>query len=237
MSTPNIKPLKVLLALLLLNAILALVALVFPEEGIKIGDSFSLKFPSISSVFNPEEEKVVSVDSVLQNVVPVIDSLPEQTDSSEQNIKDKISSEIKSSINYDSATGKLKNLVSRSIQFPDSTQSALDYFLKALVDESPSEVIRVLHYGDSQLEGDRVSDYLRNRLQMLFGGEGPGIILPLEPTAAWRRTVKVTHSRNISKEAIYKPGMHPKDKKYGIGDCCILNQRRNQGFDRVRYSL
>lgn len=35
---------------------------------------------------------------------------------------------------------------------------------------------RVLHYGDSQLEGDRISGYLRNRLQSVYGGSGPGFI-------------------------------------------------------------
>ena len=35
---------------------------------------------------------------------------------------------------------------------------------------------RILHFGDSQLEGDRISGYLRNRLQSVYGGSGPGFI-------------------------------------------------------------
>lgn len=35
---------------------------------------------------------------------------------------------------------------------------------------------RILHYGDSQIEGDRISGYLRNRLQSVYGGSGPGFI-------------------------------------------------------------
>ena len=44
--------------------------------------------------------------------------------------------------------------------------------------------IRVLHYGDSQIEGDRISDYLRLKLQAQFGGEGPGLIsfMPVAPS-------------------------------------------------------
>jgi hypothetical protein len=38
------------------------------------------------------------------------------------------------------------------------------------------ESCRILHYGDSQLEGDRISGYLRQRLQAVFGGSGPGFI-------------------------------------------------------------
>ena len=35
---------------------------------------------------------------------------------------------------------------------------------------------RILHYGDSQIEGDRITAYLRNRLQGMYGGNGPGFI-------------------------------------------------------------
>jgi lysophospholipase L1-like esterase len=44
--------------------------------------------------------------------------------------------------------------------------------------------IRILHYGDSQIEGDRISDYLRLKLQGQFGGEGPGLIsfMPVAPS-------------------------------------------------------
>src|SRR5204863_4807765 len=39
-----------------------------------------------------------------------------------------------------------------------------------------SRPIRIMHYGDSQLEGDRITAYLRNKLQTQFGGSGPGLI-------------------------------------------------------------
>jgi lysophospholipase L1-like esterase len=39
-----------------------------------------------------------------------------------------------------------------------------------------SKKIRILHYGDSQIEGDRMTSFLRQRLQEQFGGNGPGFI-------------------------------------------------------------
>ncbi len=36
--------------------------------------------------------------------------------------------------------------------------------------------MRILHYGDSQIEGDRMTSFLRQRLQEQFGGNGPGFI-------------------------------------------------------------
>ncbi|MBR9861342.1 hypothetical protein GYB22_11455 [bacterium] len=215
----GLKPQYILIALLALNGVLAVVAGVFPDDGIKFGGGLSLKFPDISSVFSaPDEGVVVDMDDVLQDIAPVdFDSTPEPIDTASESLKQRIATQIKSSINFDTSTGKLKNLVARSIQFPDSNEQALAFFLNALINESNKKVIRILHYGDSQLEGDRITDYLRNRMQMLFGGEGPGIVLPLEPTWGMRRSATVQHSANFEKYAIYKQGSKPEGRKYGIG--------------------
>ena len=52
------------------------------------------------------------------------------------------------------------------------------FFENAEKAERQHRIIRVLHYGDSQIEQDRISCRLRERLQMVFGGGGPGM-LPL----------------------------------------------------------
>ena len=57
--------------------------------------------------------------------------------------------------------------------------------------------VRVLHYGDSQLEGDRVTSYLRNKFQLRWGGSGTGLLPIIDvgpsfsvdraPSANWQR--------------------------------------------------
>ena len=42
--------------------------------------------------------------------------------------------------------------------------------------------VRILHFGDSQIEGDRISSYLRTRLQKEFGGAGVGFVSVVPPT-------------------------------------------------------
>ena len=60
---------------------------------------------------------------------------------------------------------------------------ALQNFFEALSGlKTDPKAIRVLHYGDSQIEGDRITDYLRLKLQGQFGGHGPGLI-SLTPVA------------------------------------------------------
>ncbi|HML84907.1 MAG TPA: hypothetical protein PKE52_07095, partial [Bacteroidales bacterium] len=49
-------------------------------------------------------------------------------------------------------------------------------FIEGLHQKLNSSGCRILHYGDSQIEGDRISGYIRNRLQGIYGGGGPGFI-------------------------------------------------------------
>jgi len=41
--------------------------------------------------------------------------------------------------------------------------------------------IRIMYFGDSQIEGDRITSYLRNSLRSINGGTGPGLFLPVMP--------------------------------------------------------
>ena len=43
---------------------------------------------------------------------------------------------------------------------------------------SDSLQVRILYYGDSQIEGDHITSSLRKKLQKRFGGRGPGLIAP-----------------------------------------------------------
>ncbi|MDR2887987.1 MAG: hypothetical protein LBV26_08325, partial [Bacteroidales bacterium] len=55
--------------------------------------------------------------------------------------------------------------------------------------------VRIMYYGDSQIEGDRFSSYLRHSLQERFSGSGPGLFLPVMPVM-YTRSVNVTSSSN-----------------------------------------
>lgn len=69
---------------------------------------------------------------------------------------------------------------------------ALDDFFAALNFETPQKVVRIAHYGDSQIEGDRITCNLRNKFVAEFGGEGVGFV-PFEDIAS-----SVSYTRNSS---------------------------------------
>jgi hypothetical protein len=55
--------------------------------------------------------------------------------------------------------------------------------------------LRIMYYGDSQIEGDRITSYLRQTLRKIHGGSGPGLFLPLMPVM-YTKSVWIRSSSN-----------------------------------------
>lgn len=60
---------------------------------------------------------------------------------------------------------------------------------------SKSGQVRVLYYGDSQIEGDRITSWIRRYLRKEHGGTGPGLLLPVMPVT-YTRSFYVRASSN-----------------------------------------
>src|SRR5690606_21081885 len=91
---------------------------------------------------------------------------------------------------------------------------AAGQFIEKLRSQLQATNCRIIHYGDSQLEGDRISAYLRNRLQTLYGGSGPGFI-PIKQEYHQVSAI-VTPSENWLRYASFDPSKSLfDDKNYG----------------------
>jgi alginate O-acetyltransferase complex protein AlgI len=55
--------------------------------------------------------------------------------------------------------------------------------------------VRIIYYGDSQIEGDRITSYIRHTLRAGKEGTGPGLFLPLTPVM-YSRSVWLSSSSN-----------------------------------------
>ena len=74
---------------------------------------------------------------------------------------------------------KDENTLFQSIEYPPGMDSVLNYFFSELIEIRDKEgSTRILHYGDSQIEGDRITSFMRDYFQNEFGGKGPGLLLP-----------------------------------------------------------
>lgn len=184
----SFSPWKVVYALLMVHAALGLWVLFVPSGNLDLG-WLSIKSTPAKDLFTLREKSKVSLDSIIGEL-ETVDSTLEFID---KKILEKQEQEL------------LANSVKQEIEYPGTSDfKAMEYFFKALMEcERSGKHLRILHYGDSQLEGDRISDYLRNRFQLRFGGFGPGLLLPLEPTASMRSTAMVKQSGDWKKMAIY----------------------------------
>lgn len=195
----EVSPWRIFYILIAINFFLFLFVLLFPNSEYTFGDSLRLQFVSVGDLFNPPNRVVVDLDSVLA------DMEIGDTSNFDQDIFAEADSLVK------------EPELNKRIQYSEGRKNVLYNFFEALLalEKGEKEVFRILHYGDSQLEGDRISDYLRNKFQLRFGGEGPGIVLPIDVSKS-RISILQSESRDWKKYAIYGNNRHP-EGIYGIG--------------------
>ena len=79
----------------------------------------------------------------------------------------------------------------------DTTLEKLSIGINGLYDLLPPDStggkVRIMVFGDSQLEGDRFTSTIRRRLGDVYGGSGPGLLQPLMPVM-YTRSVEVRSS-------------------------------------------
>jgi len=87
------------------------------------------------------------------------------------------------------------------------------FFQKLETASADKSKIHILHYGDSQIEGDRMTSYIRQRIQNQFGGNGPGLI----PAVNVYNTItfKQSYSANFMRYTCFG-GAKLKNKRYGV---------------------
>lgn len=146
------KAYKIVLFIFSVLGILAFVSFIFPTEGLKAGPVV-LEFPSLSEVLatkGTQQEPELSPEELYQ-----------------QRLQALVNSKDGEYLSY------INNSESR-FYFPNNDVTFFDdLFLK--LENSKKEVVRIVHYGDSQLEEDRMTSYLRERFQSQFGGSGVGM--------------------------------------------------------------
>ena len=177
-------PVKVLLSIISLYLVLGLMALAYPEDGIHVGDT-TLRYPKLSQVFEKAETTTDSAGNKVkvEQVDPedAIRQMMEET-------KAKQFAAFSDSLKYYEdffREGRTR------FDLPNNDPTWFDrFFQNLLLAKKDSSVVHVIHYGDSQLEEDRISSTIREDLQTEFGGNGPGMLpavmhIPSQSTSQW----------------------------------------------------
>lgn len=189
------------IVLFVVGVVLALwmLSCLFPRQGIKIGQSVSLNFPSLDEVLAEEEEpEEEEVDSVVQVLSP--EELMELRKAEQQAA-------------LDSEFVAFCRKSHTRIHMPDGDVTYLDPVFEALLN-AKERPLRIMHYGDSQLEGDRITGVFREKIQETFGGNGTGLLPAVQTigmaTARVETTPELPHFMNFASSAF-----HADHKRYG----------------------
>lgn len=184
---------KILVFLLSVFALLAGIGFVFPEDGIKLGEA-SLEFPS------PKEVGASLLHRNGESKGPTPEELlAQRMEELKQAEQDKFDVFINESPSR--------------IHFPGGDVTLFDPLFEAL-DNARSKHVRVLHYGDSQLEEDRITSTIRNGLQERFGGSGPGLLPFGRPY--YTLCVSESSSAVLSRWMVFGEGGKRSDGRYGV---------------------
>jgi hypothetical protein len=158
---------KIFLFILSVILILGVVWVVFPQGGIKVGGT-TLRFASYEEASSSINEEVVDVDKVLSELEQSLNILPGSHQDSLRFFK-----------NF------LKSNPNR-IWLPNDDYTYLDSLFHLFENaKKEDKTYRIMHYGDSQIEMDRISSIVREHLQGIFGGNGNGLVPAIQSVSTY----------------------------------------------------
>ena len=195
-------PFRTLLLILSVFALLGFFSLVFPAGGISIG-TVTLRFPSLREKL--EDAKANLSDASKPDPEAQIQKMLAET-------------RARRFAEYADSLAFYENFFKSGptrFDFPQNDPSWFDrFFDRVLQAKDSEEVVHIVHYGDSQLEGDRITATFREAIQALFGGSGPGMVPPLADIPSF---VFNGHSTgNLSRHRIFGPAAeHAPNNRYG----------------------
>lgn len=134
-----------------------------------------------------------------------------------------------------------------------SNTAYLDPFCRKLAELGNSrERVRIAYFGDSMIEGDLITQTLRNELQRIFGGMGVGYVPILSPNPPFRHSIQTENPKGWTlfsimsgEKPLHEPGLAGEVFAREPSQCCsdpgelkYLSSSlypRTQYFERVKF--
>ena len=215
-------------------ALLGVVCLIVPDGGWHIGQ-WDLRFPTLTEALDleadstPVDELGILNDSLLAEIDPM-DVLPMDSMARQDTVA-----------GQDSLLRQPQPIIPEVNVVPTDTRAYLSAFYAAL-DSASSKPVRVVHYGDSQTEEDRITNILREQWQKQYGGGGVGLI-PLHqtiPTRSIRQWLSIngvvqTTQGGPKRYLVYGPrSMRLEDDEYGVmGQVAVMDSTLVKGSEDI----
>lgn len=216
-------------------ALLGVVCMVVPDGGWYIG-KWNLRFPTLAEALDLKEDSIADVDLEILS-----DSLLAEADTVSVIPNDNLIQQD-TLATQDSVPQKPQPVIPEVNVVHTDSRACLAAFYAAL-DSASSKPVRVVHYGDSQIEEDRITNILREKWQKQYGGGGVGLI-PLHqtiPTRTIRQKLSIdgvvqTTQKGPKRYIVYGPkSMRLTDSDdYGVmGQVAVMDSTLVPGSDSV----
>ena len=167
------KPRHIAYIIWIIIALLGVVCWMVPEDGFSIG-KYTLRWPTLAEALDLTNEEMM--ESTSDSLLAAIDTTAlMSTDSVIQQ---------DTFVVKDSVPKKSQPIIPEVNVVNTDSRAYMAAFYAAL-DSASTQPVRVVHYGDSQIEEDRITNVLRERWQKQYGGGGVGL-LPLHQTIPTR---------------------------------------------------
>jgi lysophospholipase L1-like esterase len=228
----RMKASKTFLFIVSILLLLGIISLFFPKKGIAFGER-QLYFPTIEDILTKRPGLSTTASQRMKEM--------------EKSLRMKhLQDSITKMAYYDSLAFYIdffQNHPSRMCLPNDNWNYFNGLFERFDTCGKQNEIIHILHYGDSQIEGDRITGYIRQKLQEKFGGKGPGLLPAVQPIPS--STVAQFASENIERYIVSGNLQNRiSNKRYGAlgqvgvvsGESFISVQVRNwkQTFENVK---
>lgn len=196
-----IKPYRSLLLLVYVGVLLA-VALFFLPPTILLPNGYSLRFFTLLSLLDTQGKKYADISGIEEQFTPASERPAGPENATVAKPKTALTDTLEARY---------------QIQFPEGNDTTLYQFFRHLNALPKSgELVRALHYGDSQIEGDRITAFLRNKFQNRFGGCGVGLV-PLTDALGNRTSIQIKADDAWKRIRAYGPDFHKKAPlNYGL---------------------
>ena len=240
-------PKKIAYCIWIVIALLGVVCWLVPKEGWEI--HFTLRWPTLKEMLyntpDPIDAESDSIDYDLDSIdFDLDDTVIKKEDLEKRSLSDSIVIDSTLISTSDSVAIKVDTIQPDTALAADSlldTRIFLKAFYQSL-DSTTRKPIRVVHYGDSQIEEDRITNMLREALQKQYGGGGPGILPLLQtiPTRTVRQWLTMNgHVQNAQsgprRYLAYGPeAMQLKEGNYGVmAQVAMMNNSLVAGSEKV----
>ncbi len=209
----QVRPHITLLFVLSVFTILLLVSFAFyvilpgEDESIPLFGGIKISFIKPADIFTEKEQYADISDIIAQNET-ILD-----TTINDENIVEQVE------VGFDTVRANADSLKQsiRRIEFPDKDRTMLFPVFKAMDSaKAKQKVVRIMHFGDSQIEGDRITSFIRNKVHKKFGGSGVGLV-PARQLYDFKYSIFQESSDNWNRYTIYgKRDTLITHKRYGI---------------------